>query len=383
MRLFPTRKVKMNRTDNKTRTGGKRKKTGKILITAVSILIVLLLIVGALLVAFSPKAVMEYGGVKVDAKMYSYWLSYFKKEIMAEYKINGSRDTEDFWESEFKDGVSYGEYFGQMADERIKAKIVAANMYDSFGQDLPDYAVEDINTYLAELIDFVGEGSKKTLEDIAAEYGTDYEAIKRVAVCDYKAELLFNLTYGADGSYITDEEKDAYYKDNFSRVKVIFIRTKDENLSQSELDEKNKMIEQLDLISDESVNEARFDSLMGVYSDDNASAYYKNGFYLSHLSDYPVEEVTAAALSMETGELKKIESDYGVHYILKLELDEKAYENEDNSDWFNSFNYDASLEIFDKAVKDKTGEVKVNEKEKCKVSFAKIKYNYEIKPLMS
>ena len=382
MRLFPIRKVKMNRTDNK-KTGGTNRKIGKKLTVTVCILIALLLIAGGLLVIFSPKAVMEYGGVKVDREMYSYWLSYFKKELMAEYKINGSRDTEVFWESEFKDGVSYGEYFGQMADERIKAKIVAANMYDSFGQELPDYAVEDINAYLAELIDFVGEGSKKTLEDIAAEYGTDYEAIKRVAVCDYKAELLFNLTYGADGSYITAEEKDAYYKDNFSRVKVIFIRTKDENLSQSELDEKNKMIEQLDLIFEESVNEARFDSLMGVYSDDNASAYYKNGFYLSHLSDYPVEEVTAAALSMETGELKKIESDYGVHYILKLELDEKAYENEDNSDWFNSFNYDASLEIFDKAVKEKTKEVKVNEREKCKVSFAKIKYNYEIKPLMS
>ena len=372
----------MNSTDNK-KTGVTNKKNGKILIATVCVLIALLLIVGTLLVVFSPKAVMEYGGVKVDREMYSYWLSYFKKELMAEYKINGSRDTEDFWNSEFKDGVSYGEYFGQMADERIKAKIVAANMYDSFGQDLPDYAVEDINTYLVELIDFVGDGSKKTFEDIAAEYGTDYEAIKRVAVCDYKAELLFNLTYGADGSYITDEEKDEYYRENFSRVKVIFINTKDENLGQTELDEKNKMIEQLDLIFKGEVTSERFDSLMSVYSDDNASSYYKNGFYLSAHSDYPVREVTATALSMEAGELKKIESDYGVHYILKLELDEKAYENDDNSDWFNSFIYDASLDIFDKTVKEKTDEVNVNEKEKCKVSFTKVKYNYEIKPLMS
>ena len=373
----------MNKTDSKTRTGGRNGKTGKILVTAVSVLIALLIVVGALLVAFSPKAVMEYGGVKVDKEMYSYWLSYFKKELMAEYKISGSRDTEAFWNSELKDGVSYGEHFGQMADERIKAKIVAANMYDSFGQNLPDYAVEDINNYLAELIDFVGDGSKKTFNEAAQEYGTDYDAIKKVAVCDYKAELLFNLIYGADGSYITDEEKDAYYKDNYSRVKVIFINTKDENLSATELDEKNKMIEQLDLILKEKVSEERFDTLLSVYSDDNASTYYKNGFYLSPLSDYPIAEVTSAALTMEIGECEKIESNYGVHYIFKLELDDKAYDDEDNSDWFDTFIYDASLHIFDKTVKEKIGEVNVNEKEKCKVSFTKVKYNYEIKPLMS
>ena len=64
------------------------------------------------------------------------------------------------------------------------------------------------------------------------------------------------------------------------------------------------------------------------------------------------------------------------------ELDEKAYDDEDNSDWFDSFIYEASLAVFDRAVKAKVNEVNVNEKEKSKVSFAKIKYNYEIKPLM-
>ena len=363
----------MNRTNN----------VGKILITAVCVLIALLLIVGALLVAFSPKTVMEYGGVRVDKEMYSYWLSYFKKEIMAEYKINGSRDTEAFWQSEYKDGLSYEEYFGRMADERIKAKIVAANMYDSFGQNLPDYALEDINIYLSELVDFVGDGSEKTFNEIAAQYGTDYDAVKKVAVCDYKAELLFNLIYGADGSYITDEEKVTYYKENFSRVKVIFINTKDENLSASELDEKNKMIEMLDLTLGEDISEERFDSLMSIYSDDTASDYYKNGFYLSPSSDYPVQEVTMTALSMQVGDLKKVESKYGVHYILRLELDDNAYDEEENSDWFDSFIYEASLNLFDRSVKEKVGEVSVNEKEKSKVSFAKIKYNYEIKPLMN
>ena len=373
----------MERKDNKKISCVTNKKASKMLITSVCVLIVLILAFFALLTAFSGKAVMEYGTIEVDNEMYSFWLSYFKKELMAEYNIGGELDTEKFWQSEFKDGLSYGEYFAQIADERIKAKVVAANMYDSFGQNLPDYAVEDINNYISELVDFVGDGSKKTFNEIAAQYGTDYDAIKRVAICDYKAELLFNLVYGADGSYITDEEKEKYYKENYSRVKVIFINTKSEELGESELDEKNKMIEKLDLIFEESVSDERFDSLMSIYSEDSASAYYENGFYLSPLSDYPIEAVTGAALSIDVGECKKVESDYGVHYVFKLELDDKAYENEDNSDWFDSFTYDASLELFDSFVKEKTNEVLINEKEKCKVSFTEIKYNYEIKPLMN
>lgn len=373
----------MDKKENKKVSVATNKKASKILIASVCALIALILVFFALLTVFSGKAVMEYGAIKVDEKMYSFWLSYFKKELMKEHNIEGKFDTEEFWQSEFKDGLSYGEYFEQMADERIKAKLVAANMYDSFGQGLPDYAVEDINNYLSELVDFIGDGSKKNFNVMAAKYGTDYDAVKRVAICDYKAELLFNLTYGADGSYITDEEKDEYYKENYSRVKVIFINTSSEELSESERDEKNKMIEKLDLIFEQRVSDERFTSLMGIYSEDSASAYYENGFYLSPLSDYPIEEVKYAALSMEIGECKKVESDYGVHYVFKLELDDRAYENEDNSDWFDSFIYDASLELFDSSIKEKVNEVRVNEKEKCKVSFTKIKYNYEIKPLMN
>ena len=73
------------------------------------------------------------------------------------------------------------------------------------------------------------------------------------------------------------------------------------------------------------------------------STHYENGFYLSATTDYPVPELVTAALSLEVGEYAKIESEYGIHFILKYPLDEKAYEKEENTDWFGDLEADAAM----------------------------------------
>ncbi|MBQ1244504.1 MAG: peptidylprolyl isomerase, partial [Clostridia bacterium] len=161
------------------------------------------------------------------------------------------------------------------------------------------------------------------------------------------------------------------------------IKTEDSYLTEEERLAKEKLISDFDKIFEQTLTEERFDSLISVYSDDNASSYYSNGFYLSKNSDYPVKEVLESSLSMKVGEQRRVESEYGIHYIIKLPLDEKAYENGDNSDWFTDFEQIGAIETFDKLVKESVKDVKVNEKQKNKISFAEIKYNYEIKPLMN
>ncbi len=374
----------MKRTKNEKKTKAIKPTKKAVLIILASLILVSIIIVALAIILASPKAVMKYKEASIDEKMYSYWLSYFKKELMVEHGISGSDDTPDFWNTEYSEGESYAEHLCKLADDRIKAKLVAVQMYDEYGQELPDYAKTDIENYLLELVDYVGEGSKEELNRIAADYGTDYNAIKRVAECDYKIELLFNLRYGADGSYIGEAEKDVYYRDNYARIKVIFVDTKSEDLTDEQLASKNDTLALLDdIVKEEKADEKYFSELMSSYSDDKASTLYENGFYLSTSTDYPIREVVDSAFSMEVGELKRVESEYGVHYILRLELDEKAYETEENSDWFENFEYAASISAFDKMIKEKVDEVETNEREKSKVSFAKIKYNYEIKPIMN
>ncbi len=351
--------------------------------------VVALLIAAALFSVASPSAVMSYEGITVDEEMYCFWFSYYKMQVMSAYGIKGTSDTEKFWQTEMENGVTYGEYFTEIIDDRIKTKVITSYMFDALGAQLPDYGIEEINDYLEATLDYVADGDKKEFDRIAEKYHTSYNAVKKVASFDYKAELLFSLMYG-DGSYATKEQKDNYYNENYSRVKVIFINTKTKTVEE---DGKSytvaltdaEIIEKLTLA--ESVEEkltkgADIADLIPIYSDEAASTHYENGFYLSLKSDYPVTEVIEASLALSVGEWTRVESDYGIHFISRLPLDEEGYSNKDNSDWFASFDSDVAMTEFDKKILSAIDEVKVNEKNKSKWTIENIKYNYEINPMI-
>ena len=229
------------------------------------------------------------------------------------------------------------------------------------------------------------------LETVAAKYYTSADAIKRAAECDYKAELLFTLLYG-DGGKLTEAQKNDYYNASYSRVKVIFINTytkvvtEDENsyvdgLTQSEREAKLALADEIDAALALDASEAAFEALMS-HSDDTATSHYENGFYLSSLSDYPIPEVLQGALELGIGEYARVESEYGIHFILRYPLEEKGYEVKENSDWFADFNINAAMWNFDNAILGMLTEVSVNEELKSEYPISKIKYNYEINPLL-
>ena len=203
------------------------------------------------------------------------------------------------------------------------------------------------------------------------------------------------MTYG-NGEYLSDEEKDEYYREKYSRVKVIFINTKTKSVTKGDdslkvtvveltEEEKKQKAELADKIEGKlsSADFDNFDELVALYSEDSASSHYKNGFYLHEGSDYPVAEVTQASLTLKTGEWVRIESDYGIHFVMSYPLDDAAYDNKENSDWFDSFALDASLYFFDSYIKNELDKVKVNEDVKSRHTIENIKYNYEIKPIIT
>lgn len=346
-----------------------------------------------LLISCSKKdAVMSYESVQIDEQTYCFWFSYYKMQAMSSYGISGKNDTEEFWRSEISDGVSYGEYFTRQIDERIKAKVIATYLYDVLEVGLPDYATEEIDEYLEAMLDYVADGNIDEFNEIAEKYNTSYEAVKKAAECDYKAELLFTVMYG-DGSYVSDEKKSEYYKENYHRVKVVFVNTKTRpdpdnpsavlSLTQEEKGEKLTLAARVEEKLSDGVDYSEFEDLMAIYSDDTASSYYKNGFYLCAATDYPVPELVDVAASLDAGEYAKLESDYGIHFVLKYPLDEKAYENDDNADWFEDFSYDVSMAQFEEIILESIGEVKVNNSLKSKWNIENIKYNYEINPIIT
>lgn len=81
-------------------------------------------------------------------------------------------------------------------------------------------------------------------------------------------------------------------------------------------------------------NYTLFDSYVEKYSEDEGSLDYAGGFYMTADSNYESPEVLEAVLKMETGEIRKVTSDYGIHIVMKYELEENGFGLTENSDFF-------------------------------------------------
>ena len=144
---------------------------------------------------------------------------------------------------------------------------------------------------------------------------------------------------------------------------------KKRELTAEELAAKQALIDAID----ESLAEgADFDEVYDAFSEDK---YYINGYYISENMDF-IEDVTDSAMSLEVGEYKKIETDYGTHYIMRLEMDEKPWENEDNSDFFDGYDTTVGQALFADMAEEKISEVVLNEEVLGEYTMADSAINY-------
>ena len=152
----------------------------------------------------------------------------------------------------------------------------------------------------------------------------------------------------ASGDVVTDKNGDvvyetadgfiAYDKERGERQPVYdengYIMTR--QFTQSELiavsDDATLLMDEL---RGEEGNYTLFDSFVESYSEDEGSATYSNGMYLAKNTEY-IPQVTEALAEMEEGEIRKVYSDYGIHIVMKYELDEGGYADSRNSDFFIS-----------------------------------------------
>ncbi len=77
-----------------------------------------------------------------------------------------------------------------------------------------------------------------------------------------------------------------------------------------------------------------FDSLVEKYGEDEGMTQYPNGYYLTENSNYDSPEVVEALFQMSDGEIRRVESEYGIHIVMKYKLDDGGYAKKENKDFF-------------------------------------------------
>ena len=338
----------------------------------------------------SSAAVMQYGSEEVTLHMYRYWLSTYKGSFLNAY--TDMRDTDEFWNSELLEGVTAEEYLTDSVIDNVKRTLICAALFDEKGLKMSEEAQKNIDDYIETLITERADGSRKSFNQMLAQYGINIDMLRKIYTMEEKTSLLFENLYGKGGEKeLTEADYTAYCADNYVRIRHIYVNDAyvyetDENgyykydqsgslvtrdLTAAEKTEKAKKIADIEAAL---AKGEKFEDVYEKYSED---LYYENGYYLCATTNF-VSDVVVAAMNLEVGKSTRVDSDYGTHFILRMEMDEKPYENEANADFFADFETAAKNAAFYDYLQSLLGEVTVDEEALKEYSIRDARPNYSI-----
>jgi len=328
-------------------------------------------------------AVMTYEGYSFNTNFYTYWLSSFKANFL--YSYYDVVDTEEYFDSVISDdGKTADQVMTEMSDDIIKTYLVAEYFCDKYGISPTENMLKAIDEQLERILTEQADGSKNAFNAIAAEYGINYKMLSEIYIIEAKAELFYQF-YAQNflTPTLTDDMRSEYCKNNYAKCDFIYVSTQyryntneegkfvfDENgsylidLTEEEKKDKQSKISELAA----KLNESNFDSLRKEYNEDPSADEYKNGYYFSFNMEYNESVLTAAQL-MDEGEIRRVDTDYGVYFLRKHQTEGDAYSKEENADFFTDFDTLLVQYLFDKMMAEETAKVVINEENKKGISI--------------
>ncbi len=336
-------------------------------------------------------AAMKLGGEKLTERMYAYLMSCYRP-----YWLNmfGEEDNDEFWNRD-NGGVTVRDYLQDVTLTAIKSKLAAAYLFDEYKLIMSVDKEKEIQSLVSGLL--LGVGGEEALKEdpLMKELGMDVDDMEELFVLNAKAESLQDYLYGENGiDKVTEQELDNFYKKNYYRYQhlyimdVDFVRDEDGNIVYDE--DKNAKWEE---ISDERWEEKfelgksllqraesgeSFDELIKGYSEEINHSAYPYGHYVCALTateDNYFPDILENVKLTEIGEVKLFRSDYGLHLIKRLELDEKGYEHEENEADFAEMKDLVTEEKYKTRLTAEFEKITVNQKIIDKYPIDKVKYS--------
>ncbi len=327
---------------------------------------------------------------KITTNMYRYWLSSYKGRFL--YTFSDMTDTDEFWDSVLYDDVTAEQYLNDLVLENTKRSLLCMGLFDRYGLSMPQTMLDDIDAYIDDLVTEYADGDRDAFNTVLAEYGIDLDQLRDIYIAEDKAMVLFEHLYAKGGPRtITEEGLDAYYRENYVRIRHIYVNTGyvqltneagfpqydssgnalTRPLTEEELAKKQETIDKIDeaLAAGKEFSE--------VYEEFSEDKYYVNGYYLTKDTPF-ISEVVTASFELEIGEWVCVKSDYGTHYIKRLQLEDNAYNESTNSDFFSNYADTVADADFYAYLTSLLDEITVNMEEISRYSVRDAAVNYSI-----
>jgi hypothetical protein len=304
--------------------------------------------------------VMSLGSTEITGNMLEFWLSRYKAQMLYQYgsAIKNEYVSYDAFFDTIVEGTdkTYNTLFTEYVKDNARTYLGAIHLYNELGLSLPQAKIDEVDAHLDELIETYAEGSKQEFNTVLAQYGVNYDILREIYLMEEKVGQLQSHLFGPGGSeQITAADKEEYYKSHYVRLRQVYIfinecpktDEKGNYITDSEgmyayremtADENKAAKEKAKKAYELLQNGTSFDTVLAEYDENTSDNEYKSGIYLSEESAYgndaTVSKIYDALLDMENGEYKMIESDYGIHIIQKIPLDDGAYNLAANEDFF-------------------------------------------------
>ncbi|MCL1859329.1 MAG: peptidylprolyl isomerase [Oscillospiraceae bacterium] len=323
----------------------KNKKIKKFLLRLLNVLILCSVIFSCVNIMSScgtkegnPAMTLAYGKntTVFSSNIYSYYLSYTKTMMLANIymsigygaeDIPGMGDWPDYWANEYMEGVTYGDIAKMQAEDTAKQLLAIAAYCKEHDLALSKEQISDIDNAIKDVIKSDKyKNSKSAFNSVLIRFNIDdgiYKEIKKYeSLSGVFGKDLFDQANGK--RKITEDMIDSVYQQMCARVKHILILyspgTRDaennpEEYSEEELAERKARVEDL---YDRIIAGENFDDLLSE-SEDPGSLAYPDGYTISEETSF-VPEFIDAAFDMKIGDVRKVESSYGMHIMKKYAL---------------------------------------------------------------
>lgn len=394
--------------------GGARmsEKTKKVLIVFTSVFLGLVLLFGLTLgvigIVRGAASVMSYKGISVNSGVANYLAATCKYRFMSGLTASGiyNYDSPEFWQSRPEGGdKTYGEMLLSETEDYIKRVLVGSYLFDKNTKLTKDDKAK-IKKSIDEVLDYQCGGDKEKFNELSEPMGFSFRDFRKASELLYKYEMSESVVFGFDGSVLENGNYGAQCADflnTYTRVKLLFIRTENQYVTDPETGEevldiyddnkKAEVKEKIDYIcelisnhendeGDEQMSETAFVQFIAEATESD-SMNLIGGYYLAPTSSHTAEmnkvypEVVRESFAMKNGEYSMVKTKFGVCFIYKCELEAGAYSKTLYSRFFSDFYSDAADYIYKKELIKYFDDVKVKKKF-YNIDLVSIPYNYNL-----
>ena len=345
----------------------------------------------------SGTTVYELGSYTITESEYAYLLSSYKRTVLDGLGLDEEYLT---YPVESGSNTTYGEYIEKMYrqefEQSVYSLLYSQLLFDEYGLSFTSAQEEAIKDAADTVIWYYADGSTAKFDQLAKDCGFDHDALYSIYEKRQKEQLVINHLLGKDYSKITDTQKNNHYKDNFIHFQIIVVnslyqRNADgtfSNLSESERKTKLDLEKELNaLLCQESttvdypilsailkkpiiIENEKGEKVINVTYEElwanpsiNDDLTYPGGYYMEKPNMYQltVKNTLSTAWYTKEGDVSASVAkryfegngtiilgdsqqavkegdyfEYGSTYIKRLPLEDEAWQDEANKDFFST-----------------------------------------------